>query len=102
MLFRSNAKKEFLMSSPKSIVKQYHHLFKAAYSAAVSSQDYLNQPDSDFSRNRVLSRDTVLQLNYHLSDQSLQRFVPYIPGLQDLSVSPSAISQARDKVKCSR
>ena len=87
------------MSSPKSIVKQYHHLFKAAYSAAVSSQDYLNQPDSDFSRNRILSRDTVLQLNYHLSDQSLQRFVPYIPGLQDLSVSPSAISQARDKVK---
>lgn len=46
----SKAKKEFLMSSPKSIGKKYHQIFDNTLSMVAFKNDYLNNQDSDFSR----------------------------------------------------
>ena len=35
---------------------------------------------------------------YRFTSQSLQRFIPNIPDIPNKSISPSSISQARDKV----
>ena len=59
----------------------------------------LRSPDSDFSRHRQLSKDLVLKLPFHFTKKSLQRFIPNIPDIQNLSISSSALSQARDKIK---
>lgn len=86
------------MSSPKSIIKKYHRDFHNAFSRVAARQDYLNNPDSDFSRSRILSKASVLKMPYRLTNKSLQRFIPNIPDIPNPSISPSAISQARDKV----
>lgn len=87
------------MSSSNSVVKNLHRTFQIAFSQVSASYDYLSRPDSDFSRHRQLSKDLVLKLPFHFTNKSLQRFIPNIPDIQNLSISSSALSQARDKIK---
>lgn len=87
------------MSSSNSVVKNLHRTFQVAFSKGSASYDYLSRPDSDFLRHRQLSKDLVLKLPFHFTNKSLQRFIPNIPDIQNLSISSSALSQARDKIK---
>lgn len=86
------------MSSSINALAKYKALFHQIFKSACSEPSAFINPDTSFTRNRILSADLVAKLPFQFSDKSISRMIPFIPDLKNPAISPSAISQARDKI----